>query len=102
MGPGVRGEVIGREARKPTAASSKPICNGRPARSRSNTYPNSAVKNTWVCISTEASAAVIPICSAVNRKPNCPTPWNNPNSTTQFQCSRGGLTSSTSGNAANT
>ena len=77
-----------------------PTRSGSPGRSRNSAKPSSAVKNTWVCSSTLASPAVMPTLSPMNKKPNCPTPWNSPNSSTQRQCMRGGRTSSTSGSAA--
>lgn len=77
-----------------------PATNGRPGRSRSSTQVQTAVRNTWVCSTTLASDAVIPTLSAVNKKPNWPTPCSRPNSTTQRQCTRGGLMNSTSGKAA--
>ena len=58
----------------PSAASTIPACSGLPARSCSSAKPNSAVKKTWVCNSTEARAAVMPTLSAMNKIPNWPTP----------------------------
>ena len=84
----------------PTAASAMPISKGRLGRSPRARNPNSAVKNTWVCISTLASAAVMPSWSAKKPKLNWPTPWNSPKPTTQRQPMRGGRTRNTMGRLA--
>ena len=71
------------------------------SRSRNSTRPSRLVKNTWVCISTEARAAVMPSCSARKSRPNCPN-CARPAATSQGHAMRGRRTISTSGNTANT
>lgn len=86
----------------PSAAMTMPAFRGASMRSPSSKTPNAAVKKTWVCISTDASAAVMPTCNAMKRNPNWPTPWARPNATGHRSRTAGGRISSAAGRNANT